>query len=175
MDTTELVIQAQSGSDQAMEQLFTVWRPRLVRRAQSLVRNAATAQDVVQETLVRAFRNLDSLANPAAFASWVYVILRRVGIELAVRESRERNNTVSFEEEWLTPGAVESFELTHDRLELAQCLSRLRLEDRDLLELHYWGGQELGEIAPRFGIATGAAKTRLFRARGRIGALLSEA
>jgi len=174
VDTTPLVRQAQAGNDQAMERLLGIWRPRLVRRALALVRNEDAAQDIAQETLVKVFRNLDRLTNAAAFPGWIYVILRRVVIASRRSSPPDREVAIGCDDSCLTACAIDSFRSTQDRMELAECLSLLKQEDKLLLEQHYWGGHELKELAPRLGIATGAAKTRLFRARGRFGELLSE-
>lgn len=175
MTTTELVQQAQAGNDEAMERLLELWRPRLVRRANALVRGEDTAQDIVQETLVKVFRNLGSLANPAAFASWAYMILSRAGIEYFRREARHSTADVEVDDAlWLT-GAVSSESAADANVEMEQCLGHLKHEDTELILLHYWGGHELKDIACVYGIATGAAKTRLFRARGQLGLLLCEA
>lgn len=170
--TEQLVQAAQAGNATALERLLGYWRPRLMRYAMAWLRNDDAAQDIVQETLEKVVRHLDRLTDPAAFASWVFTILRRRGIEHFRRNGRFGMRSVSFDDGLLTPAAADSEAGFDEALAMEQCLGRLRTEDRDLLRLHYWGGFELGEIAPMLGIATGAAKTRLFRARGRLGALL---
>lgn len=172
METAQLVREAQVGDVPALERLLEQWRPRLIRYAAAWLRDDDAAQDVVQDTLVKVVKNLDRLADPAAFASWVFTILRHSGIELFRREGRSGVRCVSFDDRLLSPASAERESACDEELALEQCLGRLSRDDRDLLRLHYWGGLELGEIAPMLGIATGAAKTRLFRARGRLGVLL---
>lgn len=174
METEALVIAAQAGSSAALERLLREWRPRLVRSAAAMVRNDDAVQDVVQETLIKLSRNLGDLANPAAFASWAYTILRRKGIEFFRRRARYERDGISYDESLAVSEALaqESFDIR--RSEVDECIDLMRGEDRNLLRLHYWGGMELADIASHLEIAPGAAKTRLFRARGRLGDLLCD-
>jgi RNA polymerase sigma-70 factor (ECF subfamily) len=175
MDTEELVIEAQAGNAAALNRLLAVWRPRLVRRALALVRSEGAAQDVVQETLIRLTGNLGNLANPAAFASWAYTILQRAGAEYYRRERRQRREAVSFDETLAQPASLDRQHAIDVGQELEACVEQLGTADRDLIRLHYWGGLELKEIGRSLGVATGAVKTRLFRARVRLAGLLGDA
>jgi RNA polymerase sigma-70 factor (ECF subfamily) len=172
VETEQLVIEAQAGDASALERLLGNCRPRLMRYASGWLRNEDAAQDVVQETLVKVAGHLDQLSDPAAFASWVFTILRRNGFELFRRERRRGTASVSFDDALLAPAAADRESAVDEEFELEQCLDRLKTDDRDLLRLHYWVGLELGEIAPMLGITRGAAKVRLFRARGRLKQLL---
>jgi RNA polymerase sigma-70 factor (ECF subfamily) len=167
-----LVCRAQAGDAVALEQLLGDWRPRLVQFAAGFLRNPESAQDVVQETLVKLAANLRHLAAPAAFPAWAMTILRRECIEFYRRERRRQAERLGFDE--LPLGMLEADQTAEfaPSLEMAQCLGRLRREDRELLGLHYWCGLELREIAQRFGIAAGAVKTRLFRAREQLRGVL---
>ena len=173
METEELVRAAQAGDRAAMEQLLRTWRPILVRCAAAMVRDEDAAQDIVQETLVKVVRNIDQLASPAAFAGWAQQILRRNGIEHFRSESRCMRRSYGNDDPELLARIADDAGSFDAGDEMEEGLRRLRTDDRALLELHYWGGFELAEIAAMFGIATGATKTRLFRARGRLGTALS--
>ena len=162
-----LVLRARSGDTDALEQLLLTSYPQLLRTALRLLRDDDAAQDVVQETLIRIARRLDQLSQPAAYPGWARTILRRETQEYFRRRQRS---------------PVEGFEYDDSRLELLQdepsafapseemdqCLGLLRGDDRTVLDLHYWGGLEASEIAAGLGIAVGAVKTRLFRARNRL-------
>lgn len=174
MDTRELVIAAQDGNASAMNRLLAEWRPHLVRRAQSFMRHDSAAQDIVQETLLRVAVRLGDLNDAEAFASWVYTILQRNASEYYRREARQGRDAISFDESFASDAAAEVQASLDAGSELADCVGRLATADRDLLRLHYWGGIELREIARGLGIATGAVKTRLFRARERLSAVLAD-
>ncbi|MFE1788618.1 RNA polymerase sigma factor, partial [Streptomyces sp. NPDC059525] len=76
-DHTGLVVAAQAGDERAREELVAAYLPlvyNIVRRALS---SGADADDVVQETLLRAVRDLPALRAPESFRSWLVAITLR--------------------------------------------------------------------------------------------------
>jgi RNA polymerase sigma factor (sigma-70 family) len=167
-----LVVAARGGDRASLDALLRAWRPRLVRFAARQLTNDEAAQDVVQETLAKVAQNIERLDQPEAFVSWIYTILRRDSIEYFRREQRFCLERTSLDEERSEHNAGEAEAQFAPSIDMQDCLGNLRTEDRELLSLHYWCGLELKELAPVFGIAVGALKTRLFRARGQLRELL---
>ena len=174
METEQLVVLAQSGNAAAMDRLLEDLRPRLVRWAHGLYRSPDTVQDVVQDAMAKVVDNLVQLAHPAAFVGWAYTILRRCGIEFFRRQSRSLPDNVGLDDATADPALVVLPAPVDASIDVERCLTKLKPEDQALLSLYYWHGFELTEIAPMLGIATGAAKVRLFRARGKVRDLLTD-
>jgi len=170
----ELVVAAQNGDASALDQLLRDLRPRLLRFAGTLVPNQDAAQDIVQDTLVRIVKSLGQLNEPPAFRTWAFTILRRNAIEYFRRERPYLCHGLSFDEAMFGLEAEDDQAALDTGIEMSQCMQRLKTEDREVLGMHYWRGMELKEIAPVLGIAVGAAKVRLFRARCRLGELVAE-
>ena len=162
-----LVVRARCGDTDALEQLLRASYPPLLRTALRLLRDDDAAQDVVQETLIRIARRLDQLAEPAAYPGWARTILRRETQEYFRRRQRNPLDGFEYDDSRLEvlPDEPSAFAPSE---EMDQCLGLLRRDDRSVLDLHYWGGLEASEIAAGLGIAVGAVKTRLFRARNRL-------
>jgi len=76
----ELVLRARSGEKEAYGQLVTRYQGHVYGLAYSFVSNWAEAQDITQETFIRAYMNLDQLRDPNRFAAW----LRRVTFGVAM-------------------------------------------------------------------------------------------
>lgn len=158
----------------ALEELLRASRPGLLRHASRLVRDRDAAQDIVQETMLRLHANIGQLVEPAAFWVWARTILHREAIDYFHKERRYVHDSVELRD---AGQELEYDQLAASRLtqkEMDWYLRRLPSADRDLLGLFYWREYEVREIAAMLGVAVGAAKVRLFRARSRLRELLAE-
>lgn len=146
-------------------------RPDLLRFAFWLSRDLALAEDVVQETMLRAWKAQDSLVNEEAAKPWFLTIVRR---EYARCFERKRFVTVDIDEliarEEPTLGDAQD----QDIAELRAAIFKLPEEYREPLVLQVLMGCTTAEIAGELGLSTAAVLTRLFRGRKRLRALCGE-
>jgi RNA polymerase sigma-70 factor (ECF subfamily) len=140
-------------------------RPDLLRFAWWLARDRSVAEDVVQETLIRAWKSRDELKDAAAARPWLFTIARR---EHARLYERKRLPTVDVEDaEALGDPALASDGDTA-LLDLRQAIMKLPDEYREPLVLQVLGGFTTAEIAAELNLTQAAVLTRLFRARNRL-------
>ncbi|HTU67121.1 MAG TPA: sigma-70 family RNA polymerase sigma factor [Steroidobacteraceae bacterium] len=145
--------------------LLEMLRPDLVRFAYWLARDRAVAEDVVQETLIRAWKSRDELKDTAAARPWLFTIVRR---EHARLYERKRLPTVDVEEvEALGDPALAS-DGDSGLTDLRRAIMQLPDEYREPLVLQVLGGFTTAEIAAELGLTQPAVLTRLFRARNRL-------
>lgn len=144
----------------------------LYRFALWLSRDRQIAEDIVQETLLRAWRSLDSLKDELAAKQWLLTIARR---EHARLYERKRHETVNLDD----LVAVESHMLASEELRpddevhvVRRAILKLDDEYREPLVLQVLMGYSTEEIADHMNINQGAVLTRLFRARNRLRAQL---
>ena len=71
----DLVIRAQAGDEAAFQTLAAAIAPRSMRVAQGILREPTLAEDAMQQALVRTWRQLPSLRDPARFEAWSLRIL----------------------------------------------------------------------------------------------------
>ena len=146
-------------------------RPDLLRFAFWLSRDLALAEDVVQETMLRAWKAQDSLLDEAAAKPWFLTIVRR---EYARSFERKRFASVDIDEliarEEPTLGASED----HDLTEMRAAIFKLPEEYREPLVLQVLMGYTTAEIAAELKLSNAAVLTRLFRARKQLRALCGE-
>jgi len=146
-------------------------RPDLLRFAFWLSRDRALAEDVVQETLLRAWKAQDSLLDEAAAKPWFLTIIRR---EYARSFERKRFVTVDVDElvarEEPTLAAAEEGDLA----EMRAALFKLPDEYREPLMLQVLMGLSTAEIARELDLSGPAVLTRLFRARKQLRVLCGE-
>src|SRR3954464_743845 len=140
-------------------------RPDLMRFAFWLARDRAVADDVVQETLIRAWKSKNELKDPAAARPWLLTILRREHSRLYERKRLPTVDVDSVE-------ALEDPALASDGdaglVDLRRAILQLPEEYREPLVLQVLGGFSTNEIASQLGLTQAAVLTRLFRARNRL-------
>lgn len=149
-----------------LDQLY----PRISRYVLRLLRDPSDAQDAVQETFVRAYRQQESLRDPAAALSWLYSIATHVCLDRLRARSRQAQRETATEPEALARPAVSiSAELRVQQSEMSACVQAFvgELNDsyRAVLLLHDVYGLTTPEIAAVLGDTQGAVKIRLHRAR----------
>jgi len=140
-------------------------RPDLFRFAFWLARDRQAAEDVVQESLLRAWRSRDSLDAVGSARQWLLTIVRR---EHARRFERKRLETVQVDQ--LVDEESPELAVAEERevLDMRRAIMRLPDDYREPLVLQVLMGQTTHEIAAQLGLTQGAVLTRLFRARQKL-------
>ena len=127
-----------------------------------LCRNRSLAEDVMQETLLRAWKSIDSLSDEKAARSWLLTIARR---ELARTFERKRLPTVDLDSAAISEGDAFAVEDDHDVREMRRAIMQLDATHREPLVLQVMLGYSTEEIAEQLNISLPAVLTRLHRAR----------
>jgi RNA polymerase sigma-70 factor (ECF subfamily) len=146
------------------EALVGAYAADLYRYAFWLCRQHELAEDLVQETFMRAWKSLASLQDYTVAKSWLITILRR---ENARHHERRQLDVTSLDDDVMERIASETADPT-DLILLRQAMANLALEYREPLLLQVIGGFSCDEIAAELGIKPGAVMTRLFRARQKL-------
>jgi RNA polymerase sigma-70 factor, ECF subfamily len=158
----DLVERARRGDHDAFSELAGAAISRLDTTAWLILRDPDQAKDAVQETLVRAWRDLPTLRSPDRFDAWLHRLLVRACIDEARRLRRHR---VDVELTPLdTPSVADTTSAIADRDQLERGFRRLEPEARALIVLHHYLDLPLPEVASALGIPLGTAKSRLHRA-----------
>lgn len=137
----------------------------LYRYAYWLCNEKQVAEDLVQETFLRAWRALDSLKDEKAAKSWLITILRR---ENARRFERKRFDMSEYEEATVTDTKSTSAEQNTENDWLRAKISDLPEDYREPLVLQVIGGFSGEEIAKLLSLNKNTVMTRLFRARNQL-------
>ena len=147
------------------DELVSVYHQDMYRYAAWLSRDRTIAEDVVQESLLRAWKSLDSLREDGAAKHWLLTIVRR---ENARYFERKRLETVDVDN--LTPSqeALLASAPDENRDDLRDAIYRLDDDYREPLVLQVLMGYSTNEIAELMGLKQGAVLTRLHRARHKL-------
>ena len=144
-------------------------RPDLFRFAYWLARDRTVAEDVVQDTLLRAWRSFGSLGSDTAARPWLLTIARR---EFARRFERKRFETVDIDDlSDLEDPALAAAD-AQDVMDVRAAIMKLEGDYREPLVLQVLMGYTTEEIAAHLELTPGAVLTRLFRARQKLRAIL---
>lgn len=160
-----LVVQAQAGSREALDQLIQRWTPRLLRFSTRSL-GADSSLDIVQEVWASAIGNLRRLNDPARFPAWLYSIATRKCADAIRRNIRRRRSEQQTIEEMPLNGTVtDPAALAGDQLDLSSALRRLSNEHRIVVDLFYLDDLGVEEIAIALSLPVGTIKSRLHHAR----------
>ncbi|HKE94417.1 MAG TPA: sigma-70 family RNA polymerase sigma factor [Povalibacter sp.] len=144
------------------EALCLPYQADLYRFVYWLCRNRSLTEDVMQETLLRAWRSIGSLGDEKAARSWLLTIARR---ELARTFERKRLDTVDLEGVAEAGDASLTVSETPEVDEMRAAIQRLDATYREPLVLQVLFGYSTEEIATQLEISVPAVLTRLYRAR----------
>lgn len=150
--------QAQRGDREAFAVLAAASVDRLYAIARVTLRDADRAEDAVQETLVRCWRDLPSLREPDRFEAWQRRMLMR-----AIADEFRRGRRFDAQVKILRaePTQTDATAALADRDELDRGFRRLSPEHRAILVLRHFQGLSVPEVADALGVPTGTAKSRL--------------
>ena len=137
----------------------------IYRYAYWLCRDPQIADDLVQETFLRAWKAIDTLLDDKAAKAWLITILRR---ENARRFERKQFDLVDLDEHPLRDQGVLPSEQEMEHEWLRRHIARLPAEYQEPLLLQVLGGFSGEEIAEQLGLNKNTVMTRLFRARNQI-------
>jgi RNA polymerase sigma-70 factor (ECF subfamily) len=155
------VERAARGDHDAFEVLVYDAIARLDAAARLILRDSELARDAVQDALVRAWRDIPGLRDPARFDAWLHRLTVNASLDLI---RRRRRRVIEVE---LTPihdqDIPDLTAVVDDRDLLDRALQRLDPEARAVVVLRYYLGMTVPDIAATLGIPLGTAKARLHR------------
>jgi RNA polymerase sigma-70 factor (ECF subfamily) len=173
----ELVARAACGDGMAFETLYRRHHVPLFRTALAMTGQANTAEDLLQDAFVRAYRHIGrvQLAEGASLRPWLHRIVVNLARDLAAR--REPTVTSDTDLERLAIGGP-SLERAAERREVnrivAEAVDKLPFDQRLVVVLFYTQDMDVEQIAATLGIPPGTVKSRLYYGRVRLRAALTE-
>ncbi len=165
--TAKRPVNSDMDKQRKYEALVRAYHRDLFRYAYWLCKDKSIAEDLVQETCLRAWKSLDSLQDEKAAKSWLITILRR---ENARRFERKQFDLVDIDDHG--NDASVSDDQHHQHLWLQAQIMKLEIDYREPLFLQVIGGFSGDEIADILDLNKNTVMTRLFRARNQLKEML---
>jgi RNA polymerase sigma-70 factor (ECF subfamily) len=182
LDDSKLISDGLQGDRNALEILFSRYRPILYRLAQRILRNHEESEDAVQNCSLVAFRKMESFKYEGAFRSWLARILVNEAITILRKRKRTYSSLRSIPQEraeagdWLPdpgPNPEQILSQKQSASALMRKLSQLSSGQREVLllcEIYEYTAEEAGAMLQ---VPPGAIRSRLFRARKQLASTLS--
>jgi RNA polymerase sigma-70 factor (ECF subfamily) len=166
-----------SSDDQALAELYDRFGSVAYGLALRILRDETLAQDAVQEAFLAVWRSADRfLAERAKASTWILTLVHRRAVDLVRREDRRRGEPLERAAEPAAPTTAEDeATLGFERRLVQEALAQLTPEQREALELGYYGGLTQSELAERLGEPLGTIKSRMFTGLSRLRDLLAQA
>lgn len=166
-----LIARALKGDSGAYDTLVTRFRDRLYALVYHMVLNAQEAEDLAQETFVKAYRSLGKFRQESNFYTWLYRIAVNLVYTQSKKYSRRRalftaavQSGDSLGAHW--PATPEELAQSEEAREMIlKAIHQLDPRFRQVLVLKELEGLEVAEVAKILGLPEGTVKSRLFRAR----------
>jgi len=171
------VAEARAGNAEAWESLFRRYRLPLYVYVFELVRDEQTSLDLVQETVINAYRHLGTLRDDEKFGSWLFGIAHQKCIQHWRGQDRETELQEELASEPLMDEDIPVDLLIREEqeAEFMKLLEKLPWPQRSALVLHYVEDFSLEEIARVTGTNIGTVKSRLHYAKRALRKLLEDA
>ena len=173
----EAVVALVARSDEeALAELYDRFGRVAYGMAVRVLRDERLAEDAVQEGFLTAWRNADRFMPERAKAStWLLTLVHRRAVDLVRREERRRAEPlVESAEPAGTDSAEDDAWLRFERERVQAALRKLPDQQREALELAYYGGYSQSELAERLGQPVGTIKSRMFTGLAHLRELLAE-
>ena len=175
-----LLQRAQKGDGDAFEEIVRIHEKTVYHLALRQLGNREDAEDAAQEVFLKAYTGLGSFRGESRLSVWLYRITNNICVDMLRRRretvslSAERDDGEPLElelpDERFDPAVLAERKDLRERLGLA--LRQLPTDAREILLLRELGGQSYGEIAETLDLDLGTVKSRIFRARKKLCALL---
>jgi RNA polymerase sigma factor (sigma-70 family) len=143
--------------------------------AYRVLRDEKLAEDAVQEAFLALWRGAGSFIPERAKAStWILTLVHRRAVDLVRREQRRRTEPLEHAPEPTEGSAESSAWLRFERERVQGALRQLPDQQREAIELAYYGGFTQSELAERLGEPLGTIKSRMFSGLTRLRQLLDD-
>lgn len=184
-----LVQRFNSGDEAAFVEIVTRYRPKMFAHAVGFLRNHADAEEIAQDTFIRAHRSLAKFRGETSLAAWLYLITLNLSRNRYWYLSRRRHTAIPLDAPCGEGSPTTVAELAasdalgpvHEATTreftaiVIACMEQLPSAQREILALRNVQQHSYRHIGRRLGIGVGTAKSRIARARSNLRLLLGQA
>ncbi|NQY07697.1 MAG: RNA polymerase sigma factor [Flavobacteriaceae bacterium] len=175
LDSIEKIIK---GDTHSFALLLEKYKDMVFTLTFRMLKNREEAEEVAQDTFIKAYKSLNKFKGDSKFSTWLYRIAYNTSLD-KIKKLKKEQLTVAIDE--YTEGQVRAVENALDNLERAEqrkmiqdCIQQLPPDSAALLTLYYFDGLSLDEIAKVLNIKASNVKVKLFRSRKKLTHILKE-
>ncbi|MFI4915914.1 MAG: RNA polymerase sigma factor [Phycisphaerales bacterium JB060] len=179
-DETQLIERARAGDGPAATELVERYQRRIYNLCLRILGNPDDAEEMTQETLVKALTNLERFDHRAKLSTWLHRIATNACYTRMRSDRVRKRGRVPWPESGEPEGALRikqsdrTAEASQRHRQVSEALGRLNADHRVVLVLRDVQGLEYEQVAEVIGVPVGTVKSRLFRARAALRDLIEE-
>lgn len=159
-----LIEQCKNGSRKAQFRIYKLYSRAMYNLAYRFMNNHEDAQDMLQETFIDCFRNIDNFRFESTFGMW----LKRILINHCINQIRKKKVDISYYEVLPEPAVNEDIEIELNTAEIFRNIEKLPDGYRIILTLYLLEGYDHSEISQILGITESTSKSQYSRAREKL-------
>lgn len=157
------ILRLKAGDEQAFGELYEQYRPRVYRFALKLLSDRDQAEDIAQDTFLKARQSIHTLAQTGSLLSWLFSIARNE-VYTHIRKTRS-NGQVEVDDVWDSGTPLDELVGAETVVVVQNMIAQLRPAYKEVILLREYERMSYAEIAHITNDSEGAVKARLFKAR----------
>lgn len=169
MDIEEIVTRCKLGEKEAFRELFQIVEKKALATEYFLSGNRGIAEDILQETYMKCFMEINKLQEPQVFKVWFFKILMRTGWKMTKKQSglvpleiTSENEGLFFDENQEKENIIDRYEIKHV---MRSAINKLSPNLKTVVILYYYNDMTMEKISKVTGCFKTTVKSRLFYAR----------
>jgi RNA polymerase sigma-70 factor (ECF subfamily) len=176
MDDNSLIDNILSGQKEYYQQLIERYQNKIYNYVHKILQNRTEAEDITQETFIKAYFALKSFKKEFKFSTWLYKIATNLCWNFL-----KKNKTINLENsiferfESQDKSAIEKIEKEDESSVIHESIKKLLPKYRIVITLFYFDGLSLKEISRVLNLPEGTIKTHLYRAKNNLKEIIEEA
>nr|WP_252249966.1 sigma-70 family RNA polymerase sigma factor [Clostridium sp. ZBS13] len=166
----DTIIRCKLGEKEAFQELLQTIEKKALATAYFLSGKRGIAEDILQETYMKCFMEIDKLKDPEAFKVWFFRILVRTGWKMSKKQSMlvptditSENEALFYNEKQNEENIIDTYETKHI---VKSAINNLSENLKTVVILYYFNDMSIEEISKVTGCFKATVKSRLFYARG---------
>ncbi|NFN93866.1 sigma-70 family RNA polymerase sigma factor [Clostridium botulinum] len=170
MDMQDTISRCKLGDKEAFQELLQTVEKKALATAYFLSGKRGIAEDILQETYMKCFMEIDKLKDPEAFKVWFFRILVRTGWKMSKKQSMlvptnitSENEALFYNEKQNEENIIDTYETKHI---VKSAINNLSENLKTVVILYYFNDMSIEEISKVTGCFKATVKSRLFYARG---------
>jgi RNA polymerase sigma-70 factor (ECF subfamily) len=170
---TQLIARIATGNRLAMRVLYARYNQRVFRFAFRLLQSETLAEDVVSEVFFDVWRKASTFEGRAQVSTWLLGITRNKALDarkLRSADGWDQDAAEAIEDPAANPEV--EYQKKDTRAVMRKCLEQLSPTHREIIDLVYYHGKSIDEVAKMTGAGQATVKTRMFYARKHLADLL---
>lgn len=165
----ELIELAKTGNQEAFSKLIEEMKLKLYKTGIAILKNDDDTCDAIQETLINAYKSINTLKNNQYFSTWIIRILINKCYDII-----RKNKKIVYLDEKMQLEQDMYYEIYSQESELEVVLNKIDKDLRMVTVLYYYDDLSVSQISEMLNIPEGTVKSRLSRARSKIYTILKE-